>query len=211
MDHCRFLVSSFIYFSVNSANDATVLSNTYALEKHYGWKGLCIEPSAEYFYNLTHYRKHCELVAAVVGNETSSVYFFEEGVRSGIVGFDNPERLRSSQRTRVVYTVTLLEIFERFNVPFDIDYLSLDVEGAEEYVMTVFPLEKYRVKLMAIERPKEKLREFLNSKGFMQIQRLSRWGETLWAHRDILSELDTSRLPEFHAKRQYLVEKETQK
>lgn len=200
------------YFVDLASNDATVLSNTYALERHFNWSGLCIEPNADYFYNLTHYRKNCELVAAVVGgNRMEKVHFFAAGDHSGIVGFDNPKRLKSRKETRIEYTVTLLEIFERFHVPFEIDYLSLDVEGAEEFVMTVFPLEKYRVKLMTIERPTEKLRKLLASKGYIQIQRLSRWGETLWAHGDTINELDMSRLTEFHAKRQYLLEKETSK
>jgi hypothetical protein len=30
------------YFVDLAANDATVLSNTYALETHFGWKGLCV-------------------------------------------------------------------------------------------------------------------------------------------------------------------------
>lgn len=162
------------YFVDLAANDATVLSNTYALEKSYGWRGLCIEPNADYFYNLTHYRENCELVAAVIGgNRMEKIDFFEAGDHSGIVGFDNPERLR--KKSRQEYTVTLQEVLERFNAPLDIDYLSLDVEGAEEYIMTVFPIEKYRVKLMTIERPKEKLRDLLASRGYIQIQRLSRW------------------------------------
>ena len=30
------------YFVDLASNDATLLSNSYALEKHYGWKGLCV-------------------------------------------------------------------------------------------------------------------------------------------------------------------------
>lgn len=198
------------YFIDLAANDATILSNTYALERHYGWKGLCIEPNADYFYNLTHYRKNCELVAAVIGgNRMDRVHFFESGDHSGIVGFDNPERFRA--KSKMAYTVTLLEVFEKFGVPKEIDYLSLDVEGAEDYIMNVFPIEKYKVKLMTIERPKEKLRELLLSKNYVQIQRLSRWGETLWAHREIIGDLDMSRLDEFNAKRQHLSAKDSSK
>ena len=56
------------YFIDLAANDATVLSNTYALEKYYNWTGVCIEPNPIYWHNLTSYRK-CMTIAAVVGKE----------------------------------------------------------------------------------------------------------------------------------------------
>eukprot|EP00980_Cylindrotheca_fusiformis_P008935 scaffold1909_cov130-Cylindrotheca_fusiformis.AAC.2 len=192
------------YFVDLAANDATTLSNTYALEKYFGWKGLCVEPNPDYFYNLSHYRENCDLVAAVVGRaRMEQVFFYEAGDHSGILGFDNPERFK--ERSKQEYTVTLLEIFERFNVPKEIDYLSLDVEGAEDFILSAFPLENYEVKLMTIERPNKELQTFLESKGYKQMQRLSRWGETLWAHQRV--HLDTSRLDEFNAKRQHLLAK----
>jgi FkbM family methyltransferase len=187
-----------------AANDATLLSNTYALEKHYGWKGLCIEPNPDYFYNLSHYRENCDLVAAVVGRaRMEQVYFYEAGDHSGILGFDNPERFK--ERSKQEYTITLLEIFEKFGVPKVIDYLSLDVEGAEDFLLRVFPLENYEIRLMTIERPKKELQVFLESKGYKQIQKLSRWGETLWAHEG--AKLDTSHLDDFNAQKQHLAAK----
>jgi len=50
------------YFVDLASNDATSLSNSYALERHYEWKGLCIEPNPAYWYNLTHARQNCELI-----------------------------------------------------------------------------------------------------------------------------------------------------
>jgi hypothetical protein len=55
------------YFIDLAANDATELSNTYALEKYHGWNGICIEPNPTYWHNLT-YRK-CMTIGAVVGAE----------------------------------------------------------------------------------------------------------------------------------------------
>ena len=196
------------FFVDLAANDATTLSNTYSLERYFGWRGICIEPNAQYFYNLTHFRPNCELVAAVVGRQRmEKVHFHNAGDHSGIAGkeFDNPERFKSKSKQE--YTVTLLEIFEKFNSPKVIDYLSLDVEGAEHFIMQNFPLNDYKVKLMTIERPKDELRDLLTSHGYAQIQRLSRWGETLWAHKDIMNQLDTTELDQFNAKKQHLAAK----
>ncbi|KAI2492576.1 methyltransferase [Fragilaria crotonensis] len=123
------------------------------------------------------------------------VFFrFSGGQVGGIVaeGFDNEKDAKKDTHPR--YTVTLKEIFERFNAPKVIDYLSLDVEGAEGFIMEDFPLTDYKVSIMTIERPKESLRELLGRKGYKHLKDLSGWGETLWAHESIVDSLDLSYL-----------------
>lgn len=197
------------YFVDLASNDATMLSNSYALEKHYGWKGLCIEPNPAYWYNLTHVRKNCELVGAVVGRgRMDRVDFRFDGLEHGGIvgeGFDNGSHLRHLSSKE--YTVTLREIFRKFDVPKVIDYLSLDVEGAEEFIMTGFPLIEYRIRIMTIERPNENLRNYLEGQGYVQILRLSRWGETLWIHGSFEESMDMTNLQEFHGKEQYKAQK----
>lgn len=187
------------YFVDLASNDATQLSNSYALEKHYGWKGLCVEPNPAYWYNLTHARKNCELVAAVVGqNRMDELHFKYDGLEyGGLVGkkFDNKERFLSSSTRE--YTVTLDEIFKKFDVPRVIDYMSLDVEGAEEFIMTNFPLSDYRIRLLTVERPKADLQTLLERFGYEKILRVSRWGETLWVHKDFKESMDMTNLEEF--------------
>jgi len=127
------------FFVDLAANDAVELSNTYALERYHNWTGVCIEPNPLYWPNLTLWRPRCTLVGAVVGAERlQSVYFrFEAETHGGIAadGFDNGKRWQRSSERR--YTVTLLEILRQrvaggSGAPIDIDYLSLDVEGALE-------------------------------------------------------------------------------
>jgi hypothetical protein len=165
-----------------------------------------IEPNPMYWYNLTHYRPHCQIVAAVVGQtRMEQVHFkYSHNEHGGIAGpgFDNgPRHQKSSQKA---YTVTLQEVFRRFHVPKVIDYLSLDVEGAEEFILGSFlPSREYTIRIMTIERPKETLKQILEKYGYTQILRLSRWGETLWIHSEYANEMDLSQLQEFHGKRQW--------
>mmetsp|Transcript_25626 Transcript_25626/g.43524 ORF Transcript_25626/g.43524 Transcript_25626/m.43524 type:complete len:263 (-) Transcript_25626:60-848(-) len=185
------------YFVDLAANDATILSNTYSLEKKYGWRGLCIEPNPMYWANLTY--RDCQVVAAVVGNRRmEEVYFrFDAGDHSGIAGdgFDNGKHL--IRKSRLVYTVTLKEILRRFGAPKTIDYLSLDVEGAEEFIMKNFPLAEYSISILTVERPKDSLQALFAKHGFKKLQRLTRWGETLWAHESVLNTLDSSTIDQF--------------
>lgn len=126
------------FFIDLACNDATDLSNTFALETYYGWRGVCIEPNPIYWSNLT-YRPGCTVIGAVVGAERmQEVHFrFEAEEHGGIAdhGFDNGKRWQQSSQKR--YTVTLLEILrERIpqGTPIDIDYLSLDVEGEKDNI-----------------------------------------------------------------------------
>ena len=55
------------YFIDLAANDAREFSNTLALERSYGWTGLCIEPNPVYWYGLSH--RKCTVVGALVGGD----------------------------------------------------------------------------------------------------------------------------------------------
>jgi hypothetical protein len=128
------------YFIDLASNDPVKISNTYALETTFGWTGLCLEPNPAYWAGLA-YRK-CHVVGAVVGSERMQEIQFRfpnrVGPQGGIVGrdFDNKESSKFDE-DKPRYTVTLLEIFERFQTPTVIDYMSLDVGESSRYWRSV--------------------------------------------------------------------------
>lgn len=155
------------YFLDLAANDATFLSNTYSLETHHGWNGLCMEANSQYWFGLA--SRRCQVVGVVLGHQTMEEIQFKYGTKapgqkqgdlsdSGILGgivnpaFDN-EYPRSNDKIKPRFTVTLEDVFRRYKVPSLIDYLSLDVEGAEMYIMSSFPFDRYRIKIITGERP----------------------------------------------------------
>ena len=87
--------------------------------------------------------------------------------------------------------MTLLEIFQRFHTPKVIDYLSLDVEGAEDFVMNSFPFHSYRFNILTVERPSKDLQSILKRNGYILLRQLKNWGETLWIHKSIEATVDT--------------------
>lgn len=184
------------YFVDLAANDAVDLSNTLALERR-GWQGLCIEPNSIYWSNLT--KRKCHIVGAVVGQaRNEQVYFrFEAGDHGGIAGdgFDNGRRWQRS--SQLVRTVRLLEVFERYQVPPVIDYLSLDVEGAEAFILKGFPLDRYRIKVLTAERLRGEIRTYLRENGYEFVAKVTRWGESLWVHTDYKAELNMDALDQF--------------
>lgn len=179
------------YFIDLAANDPIRISNTYALESSFDWNGLCIEPNPVYWTGLS-YRK-CHVVAAIVGNRTMEEIFFRypraKAPQGGILGeaFDNKSDKFNEGHPR--FTVSLLDIFEKFQVPAVIDYISLDIEGAEDLVMSSFPFERHKFNLMSVERPGPDLTNLLELNGYGLVKSIKNV-DTLWAHHSVLRELD---------------------
>lgn len=182
------------YFIDLASNDATYLSNTYAMERYYNWNGLCIEANFKYWYNLTHLRQ-CQIFGAVMGSpRMSPVEFRYSGNEyGGILGFDNSVQLK--QESLLSYTVTLEEVLQRGKAPRSMDYLSLDVEGAEWFVMKNFSFDNYRIQIITGERLNAELRSYLEANRYELLANLTLWGESLWVHRS--ADIDRSALSQF--------------
>jgi len=164
------------YFIDLAANDAVGLSNTYALERDYNWNGLCIEPNPEYWYGLA-FRK-CQTVGSMVGknnDEEVSVVFNKKHL-AGIEFQGTKRRDKTTRRT-----ANLEKVFELFQVPNKIDFLSLDVEGAESFIMEAFPFDKYQFSVLTIEWVQDDLRKLLMRNGYKLVHHFQDW-ETLWVH-----------------------------
>jgi hypothetical protein len=186
------------YFINLAANDPIRLSNLYSLETHHDWKGLCIEGNP-YLLDGLSFRK-CHVVGAVVSkNRLENISYATRMAAGksnaaplgGIIGagMDN-QRSKKQEVTVMKHTLPLLEIFERFTVPKEVDYFSLDVEGAEYLILSSFPLNSYSFKILTIERPKEDAKSLLESHGYVCLKKLVSWGETLWAKRSAIPGLD---------------------
>ena len=171
------------YFIDLAANAAVRISNTFALERK-GWNGLCIEPNPVYWYGLSH--RNCTVVGALVGGEKAKVTVKLRGEYGGILGrYDSKLANRKKEPDAPEeerYTAPIKQILETYSVPKVIDYMSLDVEGAELMIMEKFPFEDYTIKVMTIERPNRNLKALLAKNGYLFMKKLAWWGETLWAH-----------------------------
>jgi len=167
------------YVDVGSA-DGVVSSNTKLLDS-LGWKGVCIDPFPTNMASRT-----CQLfrqpVFSVSGKKVS---FRAASAMGGIaetlgVGASTPDVVRAPLVE--LTTATLDEILEKANAPRHIDFMSIDVEGAELEVLRGLSLDKYQVEAFAIEHnfeePKrEGIRQLLESKGYARVRS---WAEDDW-------------------------------
>lgn len=180
------------YFVDLAANDPVRISNTYSLERDFAWEGLCIEANPIYFWRLA--LRNCSFIGAVIGSDTSELVTFHmpfgnsEGGLGGIVsnGTDNkPGKVKYNGFTMQFETVSLAAVLDRMGAPSTIDYLSLDVEGAEEMVLRHFPFEKWTFLVITIERPSRFTHNQLKKEGYTFVAMLGSFGDCMYVHRDI--------------------------
>ncbi|CAJ1363479.1 unnamed protein product [Effrenium voratum] len=177
------------FFVDLAANDAVDLSNTLMLERDFEWTGLCIEANQIYLPQLQ--RRRCRVIQAAVGSpENQPAEFKLSGIFGGIVGkeFDNHE---GGSDTEVFLLASLERILLETKVPRVIDYMSLDVEGAETAVMKTFPWKTHHIRVLGVERPKDELKAMLQEEGHTYLRTCGRYGDETWVHRSFGLDVQT--------------------
>ena len=162
------------FFVEVGAADGFTHSNSYVLERDYGWTGIAVEANSCYAAELRSNRK-CRCVHACVDDDERSIDFFEFGFLSGIVDHDTDNNFttrdfllrRYPNKIRKMQTTTLLQILLSEGAPSTIDYLSLDVEGAEHRILRNFPFDRFRFECVTIERPTHALHDLLSGAGYI--------------------------------------------
>eukprot|EP00545_Synedropsis_sp_CCMP1620_P003705 CAMPEP_0119016280 /NCGR_PEP_ID=MMETSP1176-20130426/11912_1 /TAXON_ID=265551 /ORGANISM="Synedropsis recta cf, Strain CCMP1620" /LENGTH=275 /DNA_ID=CAMNT_0006969623 /DNA_START=168 /DNA_END=995 /DNA_ORIENTATION=+ len=182
-----------LYFVDLAAHEAMYISNTYRLERDWNWNGLCIEANPEYWRDLTYRR--CEVVAAVIGAEKMEEVNFQT-TRDGALGgiehkdFKNKPHHAQQKAPTPYYTVPFRDVLDRMQAPKVMDYLSLDVEGAEFFVMQNFPFDQYSFRILTVEGVNEQLKILLESHGYEKACQLGVKEEQLWVLTSEKSQLD---------------------
>jgi len=165
------------FFLELGAADGFSESNTYVLEKRYGWRGICIEPNPLLFDALVNrYNRSCTCVPFAVDAEKGFVEFVLSGQTSGVVNDESDnspasrsgliDAARSQGRIKVVEALPLAELLDRYSAPAVIDYFSFDVEGLETRILRDFPFDRYTFLAITIERPTPELNSLLFSEGY---------------------------------------------
>lgn len=185
------------FFVDLAAADGVLHSNTHFLESHLGWKGLLIEANPKYVEALK-LNRSSRIVQACVYDEVGLPITFriDNGFLGGIVSdaTDNSREVRGKEMPGGEFlnlvSTTLEQILIDENAPRLIDFLSLDVEGAEFMILRNFDFDKYVFRAMAIERPSPKLDCLLDEKGYVQLAHLHE--DVMYCHRDFLGEVNLS-------------------
>jgi FkbM family methyltransferase len=161
------------------ALDGIFHSNTLHFEREMGWDGLLIEPHPLLWPRLVASERSCQKMQAAISDKTAWTDFVMSGVPgwSGLYEFFEPEhRTRLDQamsKLTQVPTVTLAQALVAADLV-HIDYLSVDVEGAELPILSVFPFEDFDVDVFGIENNfgNEAIARLMVSNGYAKIGRV---------------------------------------
>lgn len=161
------------YFLDIGAHDGINISNTFALESKYSWSGLCVEANPETFKRLKRNRKATCVNTCLDQTEGEVDFILREG-RGGIAGhnLDNSIDTKDSFLSIKMKTMTLTKLLEIHDAPQMIDYLSIDVEGAEERILIDFDFNAFTFKTITVERPSKQLRSCFRENGYILIKEI---------------------------------------
>jgi FkbM family methyltransferase len=162
------------------ANDGVTISNTYFLEKERSWNGICIEPIPRVFEKLKANR-HCILENCCITDKDGTMTFREvrgySEMLSGILDFfDNVhiERIDNeiaeyggSYQDIIIKCRSINNILSENNL-YNIDYCSIDTEGAEYTIVNNIDFKTYNIKSFTIENSygDNVIRLFFREKGY---------------------------------------------
>jgi FkbM family methyltransferase len=171
------------YFVEFGATDGVSSSNTLLLEEK-GWDGIVAEPSDVFHESIFKNRK-CHIDTSCVSNTTGDTVVFYEVGNSGLSSMakyannDHWAGARAEHVEKEVTTITLKDLLDKYDAPKNIDYLSIDTEGAEFDILSAYDFSR-NFKLITVEHNhtpmKDQINELLNDKGYVQIfSDLSDW------------------------------------
>jgi len=167
------------FFLEAGALDGINGSSTYTLEKYFGWSGILVEPGTPFnALQLNRPKSICKNLCLT--GENGTVVFCDSqnpgysGIKQMLIQADREHFNRNGKRKneweqsgyseKTIEAITLYDLLKSTNAPHVIDYIGLDLEGAEYDVLKNFPFNEYTILALSIEG--NSCNELIISKGY---------------------------------------------
>lgn len=163
------------FFVEFGAADGFNLSNSWLLEKRFGWKGILSEPARCWHEKIAEHRA-CHVDHRCVWSRTGETLEFSEVAEiSTVTGYGQDDAHHQARQKAVKYpvsTISLMDLMAECGAPSDPDYLSIDTEGTEFEILSHFDFARYPFKVITCEHNftpmREKLHALLTSAGYVR-------------------------------------------
>jgi FkbM family methyltransferase len=155
-------------------------NNTYYLEAKLGWSGIGIDALPEYAQPWARKRRNSKFFNYLVTDHGGTVESF---YRSELAGISSIKPMKGPAGRDVKYeeirvpTTTLTKLLEQNGVS-KIDFLSMDIEGAEPLALAGFDIDRFRPDLACIElrgATRDKVLGYFAAHGYERIERYARY------------------------------------
>jgi len=174
------------YYVEFGATDGRSLSNTWLLDRMFGWNGILAEPGRVWREKLDAERRNAHVEWDCVWTKTGETLTFSEtplaefSTISEFIGGDQHDR--SEAQTYDVSTISLVDLLAKHDAPAVIDYLSIDTEGSELEILQAFDFSRYRFRCITCEHnytdARNKILELLWPHGYRRkYEHFSQWDD----------------------------------
>ena len=154
------------FFVEFGATNGVTLSNTYLLEKNFGWNGILAEPAMCWHSQLRNNR-NVSIEYDCVWKDSGSFLMFNEvdyAELSTITQYTDSDSHKSDRKKAKKYqvkTISLIDLLDKYKAPKNIDYLSIDTEGSEFDILQNFDFKKYTFKVITCEHNYSPMHELI--------------------------------------------------
>jgi FkbM family methyltransferase len=152
------------FFIEFGAGDGVSLSNTFLLERSFGWKGILAEPAKGWHSALLQNRTCTIDTRCVWSTSGKDLEFAEtaEGEYSTVRGLFDIDGVSTAFDTAPtayrVESVSLNDLLQEHSAPRFIDYLSIDTEGSEYEILRALDFASRQIRLITVEHNFDRLR-----------------------------------------------------
>lgn len=167
------------FFVEFGAGDGVSLSNTYLLERQYGWHGILGEPNPQYEANLQAKRRAQIDTRCVWSESNRTVKLKQAGYLTSIEPFVTSDhhakaRVGAPGGWFAATTISLVDLLNEHCAPHCIDFLSIDTEGSELEILSAFPWgDRYEFRAIAVEHNyaenRSQIAKLLLNHGYIQV------------------------------------------
>jgi FkbM family methyltransferase len=159
-------------------------SNTYYLENHLGWTGIAIDALPEYGPSWAVSRPRSRFYSFFVTDHSDTTETFYRSALTGVSSYQKEQAQGPSGDVAFeemqVPSITLNSLLEKNGVT-RVDFLSMDIEGAELMALAGFDIDRFRPDLVCIEaKPanRQGLLDYFAGHGYQRIERYVAYDET---------------------------------
>jgi FkbM family methyltransferase len=166
------------FFVEFGATNGVDISNTWLMEKQFGWRGILAEPGRVWHESLRQNRE-CAVDRRCVWSKTGATVEFAEVSSnpdlSTVRSFTDDDVHKTARGEHVAYdveTVSLNDLLAQHDAPRRIDYLSIDTEGSEFAILAAFDFAAYEIGVLTVEHNfgpnREKTKALLEAHGYVR-------------------------------------------
>jgi FkbM family methyltransferase len=179
------------FFVEFGATDGKNTSNSYILERDYGWTGILAEPNPVW-HEALYKNRSCNISTKCLFTKSGETVEFmktEAPDLATIKGFGQGDEFKEARLKNAEFinvdTISLFDLLTLYDAPSIIDFLSVDTEGTEYGILNAFFIQnanKYKINAITVEHNgseiREKLHKLLTENGYTRkFTEISRWDD----------------------------------